>query len=86
MIASISLSLLQTLKRTDKEWEHELERLVKLKIDLQNKLGNLKREMASQLDKDPVLAAQILAAGEIPACVRPSESGADEASSIGESE
>lgn len=74
----------QTLKRTEKEADHEMERLVKAKIGLQNKLSCLKREMASQLDKDPALAA--LVAGEIQRSVRTSESGADEASSMGKCE
>lgn len=74
----------QTLKRAEKEGDHEMERLVKAKIGLQNKLSCLKREMASQLDKDPALAA--LVAGEIQRTVRTSESGADEASSMGKCE
>lgn len=49
---------------------------------MQNKLASLKREMASQLDKDPALAS--LVAGDIQRSVRTSESGADEASSMGE--
>lgn len=53
-----------------------------MKIDLQRKLESLKREMASQLDKDPALAA--LVAGDLQRSVRTSESGADEASSMGE--
>lgn len=75
--------LKQTLKRIDKEWEHEQSRLVKVKIDLQNRLATLKREMASQLDRDPALAA-LVAGCEIQRSVRTSESGADEASSMGE--
>lgn len=55
---------------------------MKEKIRLQNKLASLKREMASQLDKDPALAS--LVAGDIQRSVRTSESGADEASSMGE--
>lgn len=74
---------MQTQKRTDKEQEHELGRLVKVKIELQNKLASLKREMASQLDKDPALAA-LVAGCEIQRSARTSESGADEASSMGE--
>lgn len=74
---------IQILKRTDKEWEHKLEQLAKDKIVLQNKLTNLKREMAPQLDKDPALAA--LVAGDIHRSSRTSESGVDEASSMGKS-
>lgn len=55
---------------------------MKVKIELQNKLASLKREMASQLDKDPALAA-LVAGCEIQRSARTSESGADEASSMG---
>lgn len=55
---------------------------MKVKIGLQNKIAGLKREMATQLDKDPALAA--LVTGEIPRSVRHLDSGAEEASSMGE--
>lgn len=43
---------LQNLKRKEKEAEHEVERLAKEKISLQNKIANLKRELPSHLDVD----------------------------------
>lgn len=84
-ILSSAYAYINTLKRADKEGEHELERLAKEKIALQNTLASLKRELAPHFEKDPELAALLLVSAEVvPRSVRTSESGAEEASSMGE--
>lgn len=42
--------LLQTLKRKERDYEHEMERLAREKISFQQRLSSLKKEISSQYD------------------------------------
>ncbi|XP_051535920.1 max-binding protein MNT-like isoform X2 [Myxocyprinus asiaticus] len=45
-----ALRYIQTLKRKEKDYEHEMERLAREKIALQQRLAELKNELSQQLD------------------------------------
>lgn len=45
-----ALRFIQTLKRKERELEHEMERLAREKITAQQKLATLKKEMTAQCD------------------------------------
>ncbi|XP_026138002.1 max-binding protein MNT [Carassius auratus] len=45
-----ALRFIQTLKRKEKDYEHEMERLAREKIALQQRLAELKNELSQQLD------------------------------------
>lgn len=45
-----TLRYIQTLKRKEKDYEHEMERLAREKIALQQRLAELKNELSQQLD------------------------------------
>lgn len=49
----INIFFFQSLKRKERELEHEMERLAKEKVAQQKKILILKRELAAHTDQDP---------------------------------
>lgn len=56
LIANQNFLFLKILKRKEREYEHDMERLAREKIAFQQRLSMLKKDLASQLDHIDVSA------------------------------